>query len=173
MLWEQKRIKSKWIPCRILHLPPLEAARLVIESNRQRVKTAGQKARESNELLRIYALTQDVKSAKARIARETKQGFRTVDKQIMIVTEAEARNAVAQKALAELDKNQTSVSAAYREINPQKRALRNSPFGSRVATLETLARKLPNDLRDPSNKEFRAEAVMRIRAAVERLTSVR
>jgi hypothetical protein len=169
MLWEQKRLKSSWIPCRILHLSPLEAERLVIESNRQRVKTAGQKARESNELVRIFSADQDVRSAIARIARETKQGVRTVNKQIMIVTEAGARNVVAQNALAELDKNQTSVSAAYRAISPQKRTLRNSPLGGRVAALETLARKLPNDLKDPTNKEFLAEAVARIGAAVRLL----
>jgi len=63
------------------------------------------------------------------------------------------------------------VSAAYREITQQKRTFNNSWLGQRVATLETLAWKLPNDLRDPANKDFLGEAVARIGAAAERLTS--
>src|SRR5487761_1751788 len=53
MLWEQKRIKSAWIPCRIMHLSPLEGERLIIESNRQRVKTKGMLTRETAALVRI------------------------------------------------------------------------------------------------------------------------
>ena len=156
MLWKQKRIKTKWIPCRIVHLLPLEAERLIIESNRQRVKTAGQKARETHELVRIVrAARQNVREALKRLAHDTKQ----------------SGSVIAQQVLADLDMDQTSVSAAYREVVPQKRTLNNSPLGHRVKALETVARKLPNDLRDPTNKEFRAAAVERIGAAVDTLRS--
>lgn len=174
MLWGQGRIKSAWIPSRIMHLPPLEAERLLIESNRQREKTAGQKTRETHELLRIFSATQSAKEALQRIARETKQGLRTVKKQAVIATFAgDRRNAVAQTQLKLLDDNKTSVNAAYREVVPQKRTFANSPLGQRVRTLDTLAKKLPNDLQDPRNKEFRAEAIKRIGVAVEKLCDVK
>jgi hypothetical protein len=183
MLWERGRIQSSWIPCRIVHFSPLEAERLIIESNRQREKTKGQKARETRELARIETalakerMTLGVKSALGKgkateiVARETHQSNRTVEKQIAIVESAETGNATALRVLAELDENKTSVSAAYREITQQKRTFNNSWLGQRVATLETLAWKLPNDLRDPANKDFLGEAVARIGAAAERLTS--
>ena len=112
MLWKQKRIKTKWIPCRIVHLLPLEAERLIIESNRQRVKTAGQKARETHELVRIVrAARQNVREALKRLAHDTKQSLKTVRKQAAIVEEARDGSVIAQQVLADLDMDQTSVSA--------------------------------------------------------------
>ena len=209
MLWEQGRIKSSWVPCRILHLSPLEAERLIIESNRQRVKTKGQQARETRELVRIEAalakerMTLGVKNAsrggnlirrsevrpgndgyawlahningelhgnlgKATeiVAKQTKQSNRTVEKQVAIVKAAEAGDPLAQIALDQLDHNKISLGAAYRTIiSPQVLNFKRSKLGGMVANLETLARKLPNALRDPNNKEFHEEAERRIGAA--------
>lgn len=55
MLLKQKKISTVWISCHLVNLSPLDAERLVIESNHQRVKTAEEKAREFKELKRIEA----------------------------------------------------------------------------------------------------------------------
>lgn len=52
-LYEEKRVKSQWIPCKLVRLSPIEAERVVLESNRQRKKTKEQEAREYKESLRI------------------------------------------------------------------------------------------------------------------------
>jgi hypothetical protein len=181
MLLQQKRIKSNWIPCRILHLPQLEAEQLIIESNRQREKTPGQKAREASELARIETalaeqrMTLGVKNASPRkgkvtdiVAKQTGQSNRTVEKQIAIVEKADAGDAVAQHVLADMDKSEISVSEAYRQITPQREPTLNStPLGQRMNALETIARKLPGDLTDPANKKFIAEVVTRLSAVRE------
>lgn len=109
----------------------------IIESNRQREKTAGQKARETAELFRIEkemaavrrasTLVQNVPhtvppsqgvSGETReiVAQKTGQSKNTVEKQVTIVTRAENGDETAQRALKELDANKISYSAAYRMV---------------------------------------------------------
>jgi len=134
--------------CAIVFLgSDLEAERILIESNRQRVKTKGQVAREVAELFRIEkalaeqyrlaTLKQNQKSGtvvrpqrtsegKARdiVAEKLGQSNRTVEKEVAIVTAAESGDSKAQEALAKLDRNETSVAAAYRSISPEEKQRR-------------------------------------------------
>jgi len=189
-LWQQKRIKSAWMPCRILHLAPLEAERLVIESNRQREKTAGQKARESAELARIESelaaermlrgkdnprRSRRLRSGKTVdiVAEKTGQSNRTVEKQIAIVTKADEGDPVAQEALSKLDRNETSVTAAYREVAPFRRTPekpRMSDLLRSVRNLECLAETLPGLLADSADKQERSAAIERMRRAIGTLS---
>jgi ParB-like chromosome segregation protein Spo0J len=110
-------------------LSELEAEAILIESNRQRVKTAGQIARETAELCRIeQALAAErmkagtpvsqgpIGSTRDIVATKTGQGSKTVEKQIAIVKAANAGNPRAQAALAALDKDEISISAAHRMV---------------------------------------------------------
>jgi hypothetical protein len=118
----------------------LEIEQFIIESNRSREKSSGQKARETAELFRIEAslaaqrrastLKQNVSGAPSTVppsegasgdtrdivAAKTGQSKNTVGMQIDIVTRADAGDETAQLALIKLDKDETSVRAAYRMI---------------------------------------------------------
>lgn len=132
MLYEQKRVGSPRIQCRFVKLSPLKAEQLVIESNRQRLKTKGQIAREASELMRIEkALAQQrmkagkgpdpgAKLPKGRardlIGKKLGVSGKTVEKMATIVLKADEGIPRARAAMESLDKNETSVDAAYREV---------------------------------------------------------
>jgi hypothetical protein len=133
---------------------PLLLEQLIIEANRQRVKTKGQIAREAAELMRIEkalaaerresALKKGKKTpvpppkadeaavvpsegtteGKARdiVAKKLNQSKNTVEKEVAIVSAAEAGDPKAQEVLAKLDRNEISVAAAHRAvITPQRK----------------------------------------------------
>jgi ParB-like chromosome segregation protein Spo0J len=149
MLLKQKKISTVWISCRLVTLSPLEAERFVIESNRQRVKTAEQKGREFKELKRIEAAIakekeserkQQAKTTSANLPKSTPTPAptskhdsrakaaeavglkpRTADKLEKIVDAKDAGDVKAAAALAEIEvKKGRGVDAAYRAvIQPQ------------------------------------------------------
>ena len=137
----------RWKAARELGLPhvpairfegsALDAEQALIEANRQREKTAGQKARETAELFRIEKALAAVRRASTLIqnvpdtvppsqgvsgetreivAQKTGQSKSTVEKQVAIVTRAGAGDETAQCALKELDANNISVSRAYHMV---------------------------------------------------------
>lgn len=133
----------------------------LIESNRQRIKTKGQIAREASELLRIeQALaaerqkTTRIKSGKppARpseghtegratevVAGKLGQSKNTVEKEVQIVRAAEAGDQKAKDALLKLDRNETSISSAYRAVQaPRKKQERHDQRESIAKQLQAL-----------------------------------
>lgn len=137
ILLKQKKVSTVWVPCRFVKLSHLEAEKLVIDSNRQRVKTKGQKVREAAELFRIHeALAKQRQAAgKALIGPKGKatkttaaqlgMSHDTVEKSVELVTQADSGSAKAKTALAQLDHNKTSVAAAYRSVAPKNSAMIN------------------------------------------------
>jgi ParB-like chromosome segregation protein Spo0J len=131
VLYKQGRVKSAWMPCRFVSLPPLEAERIIIESNRQRVKTKAQVAREASELLRIErALGQlRMKAGKPNPREKLPTGRardvvgkvlgvsgKTVEKMAAVAEKADEGIPAARAAMEALDKNEISVDAAFREV---------------------------------------------------------
>ena len=148
--------KDTWHLCRE---DGLVAERLIIESNRQRVKTKGQVARETAELVRIEkALAAErmkagkkadprpsqTRGSKGKasevVAKKTGQSKNTVEKQTHIVEQAEAGNPKATAALDKLDRNETSVAEAYREIQPDKPRKTPEQIEQRAAQEKTAQR---------------------------------
>lgn len=116
---------------------PAEQQQFLIESNRQRVKTAGQIASEAHELLRIE---KELASARSKAGKKitTGKGLSsgrsrevvgkklgvsgvTVDKMDAIVTAAKAGDTVAKEQKALLDKNKTTISKAHKAIKRKKK----------------------------------------------------
>jgi ParB-like nuclease domain len=111
---------------------PLILERMIIEANRQRVKTAEQKAREFTELKRIEAalakqrqkqgrenLPHPESAGKARDKAAEVVGLsgKTAEKLEAIVVAADAGDTTAKNALAEIDrKNGRGVDSAYRAV---------------------------------------------------------
>lgn len=137
VLLEEGKVKTKWIPCRFVHLSPLDGERLVIESNRQRVKTPEQKAREFKELKRIESALAKARMlagkkadpganlprGKARdLAAVAVGGFkgRTAEKVEAIVTAADAGDTCARSALDAVNAGSMSVSRAYKDVVQRK-----------------------------------------------------
>ncbi len=144
ILLEQGRVKTKWIPCRFVRLSPVEAERIVIESNRQRTKTAEMKAREFKELKRIETelakerviAAQNNKTGKAKAAKAAKEKLpeqvkgqardkaaaavgmsgRTAEKLEAVVDAADKGDTKAQEALAAVNLGDLSVSRAYKTV---------------------------------------------------------
>jgi hypothetical protein len=154
----------------------------LIESNRTREKTAGQMARETAELFRIEkelaaerqraTLAQNVStvvpsegtSGKTRdiVAEKTGQSKNTVEKQVAIVTKAEAGDPVAKEALRMLDKG-SSVISAYRTLEPVL-SFGQTRWGGHVAGVEKALEKLPRVLQS-ADVESRRLAVERVKNA--------
>jgi hypothetical protein len=123
-------LKFSHVPVSIFQGTKLEAESLLIDANIQRVKTAGQKAREATELLRIekvraverenagVALGPQVAKGRASdiVAKLTGQSRATVEKQAEIVSKAEAGSEAAREVLATLDTDNCSLAEAYREL---------------------------------------------------------
>src|ERR1039458_3317076 len=156
----------------------------LIESNRTREKTAGQMARETAELFRIEkelaaerqraTLAQNVStdvpsegtSGKTRdiVAEKTGQSKNTVEKQVAIVTKAEAGDPVAKEALRMLDKG-SSVISAYRTLGTLGPvSFAQTIWGGHVAGVEKALQKLPRVLQS-ADVESRRLAVERIKNA--------
>lgn len=139
ILHKQGKVKSLWIPCQFVHLSPIEAQRLIIESNRQRVKKLSQKAREFKELKRIEtALAKqrmlagkklDPKAnlpegskgqARDKAAATVGLGARTAEKLEKVVDAADEGDAKAQAALTAVDAGTLSITQAYQTVAPPK-----------------------------------------------------
>lgn len=136
MLLKQKKISTVWIPCRFVKLSSLDAEKLVIESNRQRIKTLEQKAREFKELKRIEeALAKErmlagVKpdpvakrpqgQSGALAAAAVGLGTNTAKKLEAVVDAADKGDTKAQKALKEVNAGNLSVSGAYQAVAKPK-----------------------------------------------------
>jgi len=131
LLYEQKRVKSQWIPCKFVQLAPMEAEQMVLESNLQRVKTKEQEAREYREKLRIETwLAKQRLSPRARLpqvkgkardlaAKGLTMSAHTVEKLASVVEAADHGDKTARAALKDVNAG-GSVSAAYRAVNPPK-----------------------------------------------------
>jgi ParB-like chromosome segregation protein Spo0J len=127
------------IPATIFGGSDFQAEQLVIESNRQRVKTPEQKAREFRELKRIEAAlakerqlaAQNNKAARAvqaNLPEQTKgqardkaaeavgMRGRTAEKLSAIVEKADGGNSKARAALDAVNEDKMSVDAAYRKV---------------------------------------------------------
>jgi ParB family chromosome partitioning protein len=139
-------LKIEQVPVIYFTGSALEAEQVIIESNRQRVKTKGQVAREAAELMRIEktlaatrresALKKGKKTpvpplvrpsegqtegrASEIVAQKLGQSKNTVEKEVALVSAAEAGDPKAQEELAKLDRNETSVAKAYGEIYGNK-----------------------------------------------------
>ena len=143
ILLEQGRVTTKWILCRFVHLSPVEAERIVIESNRQRTKTPEMKAREFKELRRIEtelakermiaAQKNDRgKAAKEKLPEQTKgqardkaavavgMSGRTAEKLEAVVDAADKGDTKAQEAVAAVNAGSMSVTRAYQTVAKPK-----------------------------------------------------
>jgi hypothetical protein len=119
-----------FIPVTKFEGSPSQVARLLIESNLQREKTPGQKAREAAQLLRIEkalaaerekaGVTLGPERAKGRssdiVAKLTGQSRATVEMQTEIVEKAEAGEAGAKEVLEALDRDEICITEAYRDL---------------------------------------------------------
>jgi ParB-like chromosome segregation protein Spo0J len=141
VLLKQKKITTNWIPCRFVKLSPLEAEKLVIESNRQRVKTREMEGREFIELERIEealakerqrilnnketASGQTAGSARkgeaaALAAATLGMGANTAKKLKAVVEAADKGDTKAQIALSAVNAGNLSVSGAYQTVAKPK-----------------------------------------------------
>ena len=132
LLYEQKRVKTQWIPCKFVQLSPIEAEQMVLESNLQRVKTKEQEAREYREKLRIEKmfakyrqslrvnLPQDSKG-KARdiAAKGLSMSGSTAERLLTVVEAADHGDKAARAALKAVNAG-GSVDAAYKAVKPPK-----------------------------------------------------
>jgi ParB-like chromosome segregation protein Spo0J len=127
---------SKHICVRIFYGSELEKERLVIDGNKQRVKTKGQVAREAAALLRIEkALAAErEKAGKRHPSAEVRKGRasrlvgeelgiseHTVERAAEVVTAAESGNKEAVAALEMLDRNEASFTAAFKRIEKPRK----------------------------------------------------
>ena len=135
ILYEQKKVPSVWVSCRFVHLNALEAERLLIESNRQRVKTEDQKNREAVELLRIETelAKQRMLAGKADPTRKSGEGGEAIERVAKVLDESpdttRKRVAIASAGVTQGDR---SVNRAYREdVKPKNREKINE--GSAIA----------------------------------------
>jgi hypothetical protein len=137
VLLKQKKITTVWIPCRFVNLPPLDAEKLIIESNRQRLKTPEQKTREFKELKRIESALAKERQRKggkkkvpahgpeagesaAKAAAAVGMGANTAKKMEAVVDAADKGNVKAQKALKKVNAGSLSVSGAYQVVAKPK-----------------------------------------------------
>ena len=132
LLYEQKRVKTQWIPCKFVQLSPIEAEQMVLESNLQRVKTKEQEAREYREKLRIEKmfakyrqslrvnLPQDSKG-KARdiAAKGLSMSGSTAERLLTVVEAADHGDKAARAALKAVNAG-GSVDAAYKSSEASK-----------------------------------------------------
>lgn len=175
ILYSQGRVRSAWIPARAFHLEEIEVEQLVIESNRQREKTSGQKAREVAELFRIekiisakrHKIIEGQPSGKTTkiVASKVGQSHQKTEKQVFIVNQVEVGNQAAIDALRYLDSNKISVSAAYRMIRPSQ-PFGQTPLGGHVSNLERTLRKIKNSFLS-SSKDDILSAKKRIKDAFD------
>ena len=137
ILLKQKKISTVWVPCRFVKLSPLEAERLAIESNRQRIKTPEMKAREFKELKRIErelakerqfagvpAKGPEGGEAVAKAAAAVGMGANTAKKIEAVVDAADGGDKKAQIALKAVNAGDLSIAGAYKAVakpkNPEK-----------------------------------------------------
>jgi ParB-like chromosome segregation protein Spo0J len=129
ILLKQKKVSTVWVPCRFVKLSPLEAETLVIESNRQRVKTPEMKAREFKELKiieqklakdrmasRLTAKESERGEAVAKAAACVGMGANTAKKIETLVDAADGGSEKARIALNAINAGEQSIAGAYRKI---------------------------------------------------------
>ena len=182
LLLADGRVKSACVPCVIKQLPNLHAEEVIIQSNWQRVKTTGVKARETFELHRIESTLAHARKgapkgdqrsqvaftgkAKDIVAKKTHQSKNTVARTIGIMNAFRSGHPVAVWALARMDTDQLSIAAAYRAICSQG-ALDVANTGARIAKanrrvsyqLKEIIR-VSNHASDVETKELNALATM-------------
>ena len=145
-LYEKGKVKSQWIPCKIVKLSPIEAERVVLESNRQRKKTKEQEAREYKESLRIekelaQQKGQSVKHARKKAATGLAgMGVVVAERLVKIIDRADSGE---KKAIAALDKVNEGggITSAYAVIrkkrNPEEVAEQDKIAHEYTARFET------------------------------------
>jgi ParB-like chromosome segregation protein Spo0J len=122
------------VPCVVSKNKGLDAERVVIEANRQRIKTAQQRIREFKELKRIEAeLAKERMSAggkgvailphlrgksRDKAAVMVGMGARTAEKFEKIVDAADAGSAEARAVMEAVDNGTLTIDAAYQRIFP-------------------------------------------------------
>jgi ParB-like chromosome segregation protein Spo0J len=132
LLYEQKRVKTQWIPCKFVQLSPMEAEQMVLESNLQRVKTKEQEAREYKEKLRIekwlakYRQSLQVNlpegskgQARDLAAKGLSMSGSTAERLLTVVEAADHGDKTARAALKEVNAG-GSIDAAYKAVKPPK-----------------------------------------------------
>lgn len=132
LLYEQKRVKTQWIPCKFVQLSPIEAEQMVLESNLQRVKTKEQEAREYKEKLRIEKMfakyrqslrtklsTVDKGRSRELAAKGLSMSANTVEKLATVVEAADQGDKAARAALKAVNAG-GSIDAAYKAVKPPK-----------------------------------------------------
>lgn len=131
LLYEQKRVKTQWIPCKFVQLSPIEAEQMVLESNLQRVKTKEQEAREYREKLRIEKMfakyRQSLKvpipegkgQARDLAAKGLSMSGSTAERLLTVVEAADSGSKEARAALKAVNAG-GSIVAAYRALKPPK-----------------------------------------------------
>jgi DNA (cytosine-5)-methyltransferase 1 len=140
---ERRPNKDFRIPATIFAGSDFQAEQLIIESNRQRVKTPEQKAREFRELKRIEAAlakerqlaAQNNRAARAvqaslpgqakgqardKAAQALGMSGRTAEKLSAVVQKADSGDAEARAALDAVNEKKMSVDAAYRKVAAPK-----------------------------------------------------
>lgn len=130
-LYEQKRVRTQWIPCKFVQLSPIEAEQMVLESNLQRIKTKEQEAREYKEKLRIekmfakYRQSLKVKlpegkgQARDLAAKGLSMSGSTAERLLTVVEAADNGDKTARAALKSVNAG-GSVDAAYKAVKPPK-----------------------------------------------------
>jgi len=131
LLYEQKRVKTQWVPCKFVQLSPIEAEQMVLDSNLQRVKTKEQEAREYKEKLRIeeglarYRQHLGTKLSKGKgrareiAAKGLSMSANTAEKLLEVVNAADEGSKAARTALKSINTG-GSIDAAYKAVKPPK-----------------------------------------------------
>lgn len=173
-----KKAGLETVPVEMFHGTALEAEQVVIESNRQREKTAGQKAREAHELLRIQRelAAERMKSGKAvtlgpevakgrasdKVAETTGQSRKTVEMQDAIVEAANQGQPEAVEALAQLDAGAKTVTGAYKAIETAKQPEKLSQVAKVLQRVERLltARGLEDGIHEIRNRTHTSDTTL-------------
>jgi ParB-like chromosome segregation protein Spo0J len=114
------------IPVTVFRGSEIEAERIVIESNRQRLKTAAILAREAAALLRIEAALAAERSKKGKPCRKSAKGRAStrvalqlgigrekVEQAAVLVAQAEAGNPTALRQMRRLETGTATINSAY------------------------------------------------------------
>lgn len=143
--WAAKQAGMLEVPVRIVHFDGLEAERLLIEANRQRIKTKEQIAREYSRLKRIESALakerqkmgkanlpdpQTAGQARDKAAEAVGLKAKTAEKLEKLVQKSDAGDPKARRVLDDVNAGKKSIDRAHVEvIGPKKKQKQNPrPF---------------------------------------------
>jgi ParB-like chromosome segregation protein Spo0J len=135
-----KELGLTYLPKTTVRYDPLIQEKILIESNRQRVKTSLQKLREGRELIRIEKelakqrqatlnnretaggkiTTSETGKSRDKAAAVVGLSGRTLEKGIAVLEAADAGDETAQEQVEKLDRGETSISAAATAVRASK-----------------------------------------------------